>query len=204
MKSRSKGISLVLAGLCLAASPAAGASKKACTVGATEAKAEAARFLASSNYTEIAWCPEAVPILIGMLEDKDLRQSAAAALRNATYNAASGTWRNDEVQAAAVPHLAAIAAATKRLAASKEMTDWGEAIMLQDVMGGMGKGAVTYLADGLQEASAAVRYGAATNLSKMGAKAAAALPALRAALKDEKDKTTAGEIRAAIKAIEGK
>jgi len=204
MKDMSRGMSLVLAALCLAASPATGAPKKACTVGAAEAKAEAARF-PHSNYTTIAWCPEAVPILIGMLEDEDLRQGAAAALRDATTNTATGTWRYDEVQAAAVPHLAAIAAATKRLAESKgSMADWGVADMLQDVMGGMGKAAVPHLADGLQKASAGVRYSAATNLRKMGVKAAAALPALRAALKNEKDATTAGEIRAAIKAIEGK
>lgn len=203
MKSKSRGMSLVLAGLCLAASPAAGATKKACTVGAAEAKAEAARF-PHSNYTDIAWCPAAVPVLIGMLEDEDLRQGAAAALLNATTDAGSGTWRYDEVQAAAVPHLAAIAAAMKRSAGSESMVDWGVAIMLQDVMGGMGKDAIPHLADGLQKANSAVRYGAATNLRKMGAKAAAALPALRAALTDEKDKTTVGEIRAAIKAIEGK
>ena len=143
-----------------------------------------------------AWCPDSIPVLVKMLDDTTFqaRSQAASALRDATWSA--------DLKVASAPHLPAIAAATKRMAASKLMSDWGAAVMLHDVMGRLGKDAVPHLIEALGWEK--VRLSAASTLRRIGAPASAALPALRAALKDEKDTNTADTLRAAIERIEGK
>jgi hypothetical protein len=178
-----------------ASGSAAEAPRKSCAELAADLKGgEAAQAKAAAALMQRS-CMEAVPALVAALQHRraGIKGNAQAALGNTLGMA----------EPAAVASLRSVLpaiVAAKEAAAKAD--DIGE-ISLQRALGAFQAEAVPYLIPDLKRPARELRAGAAMALGGIGPNAKDALPALEAAVKDEKDDVTREALQNAIRRIKG-
>lgn len=137
-------------------------------------------------------CAEAVPVLVARLQDpvKSVRDSASGGLGQSIR-------AGDPADHAGLAP--ALAAAKARAAAAHELV---AEIGLQNAIAALGAPGLPQLQADLASPTREIRWGAASSLGMMGARARAALPALRAASADETDETVQERLTAAIAEVQ--
>jgi hypothetical protein len=161
-------------------------------------RARAAAGLQARSYGDES-CASAVPALVDTLGDpmSGIRGNAA----NALGGTLSGLRRNHPEA------LEGLSATFPRLAAAKDAARKADDLVMElslvKAMGAFGAPAVPSLAADLASPERELRFGAATELRVIGPAAKDALPALDAAVKQEKDGTVRGAMEEAVASVRG-